>query len=150
MPKIEEEIKQNEFTSEIVKSNINILYTANWIYNKISSKLKPFNVTHEQFNVLRILRGSHPSGMSQKEVLARMIAPNSNITLIVSRLKSKNLLIVNKSEEDSRQYVINIAESGLHILSEIDKLLKEEKVDFNKLSVSEAFHLNALLDKLRG
>ena len=82
MASLEQDIKQKNFANEQVKANLNVLYTANWIYNKISSFLKPHNLTHEQFNVLRILRGSHPKSMCQKDILSRMIAPNSTLTVL--------------------------------------------------------------------
>lgn len=84
MKSIEQEIKQKNFDNELVKANVNILFTANWLLNKFSSVLKPINFTHEQFNVLRKLKGSYPNIICQKEILERMIAPNSNITLIVN------------------------------------------------------------------
>jgi len=140
---------QSSFMSERVKANLNVLYTANWIYNKMSANLKPYGLTHEQFNVLRILRGKHPEFMSQKDILKRMIAPNSNLTLIVKKLVDKELINVNQSALDGRQYEINITERGLLKLKELDEFIKSQKESFSSLSESEAFHLNALLDKIR-
>lgn len=141
---------QSDFINERVKANLNVLYTANWIYNRMSANLKPFGLTHEQFNVLRILRGKHPDHMNQKDVLARMIAPNSNLTLIIKKLVGKKLIKVNQSAEDKRAYEINLTEEGLLKLEELDGFIKLNKEDFSSLSESEAFHLNALLDKIRG
>jgi len=149
MASLENDIKQKNFANEQVKANLNVLYTANWIYNKISSFLKPNNLTHEQFNVLRILRGSQPKNMCQKDILSRMIAPNSNVTLIITKLKTKKYIKVIQSEKDKREYVINITKEGLSVLNEMDKIFEQQKRNFNNLSDSEAFHLNALLDKIR-
>ena len=149
MASLEEEIKQSNFVNENLKANLNVLFTANFLYNKITTALKPHNITHEQFNVLRILRGSHPRSMCQKDILSRMIAPNSNLTLIIKKLVNKNWVVVEKAEWDKREYVINITESGLEHLAQIDGTLKSKAETPNKLSASEAFHLNALLDKLR-
>jgi len=149
MASLEQDIKQKNFANEQVKANLNVLFTANWIYNKISSFLKPYNLTNEQFNVLRILRGSHPKSMCQKDILNRMIAPNSNVTLIMKKLKTKKYIKVVQSEKDKREYVINITKEGLTILKEMDKILEQQKTNFNNLSDSESFHLNALLDKIR-
>ncbi len=149
MTSLEQDIKQKRFANEQVRANLNILYTANWIDNKISSFLKPLKLTHEQFNVLRILRGSHPKSMCQKDILSRMIAPNSNLTLIIRKLKTKNYIKVIQSKEDKREYVINITKEGLAILKVMDKILKQQKEDFNNLSDTEAAHLNALLNKIR-
>lgn len=149
MASLEQEIKQSKFQNEQIKANLNVLFTANWLYNKISANLKPYNLTHEQFNVLRILKGSHPKKMCQKDILSRMLAPNSNVTLIVKKLVEKQLITVQQSAIDKREYEINITESGLDLLEEIGKALKSKSNSLGKLSESEAFHINALLDKLR-
>jgi DNA-binding MarR family transcriptional regulator len=149
MATLEQEIKQSEFANEHIKANLNVLFTANWLYNKINTALKPFNLTHEQYNVLRILRGSHPNSMCQKEILSRMIAPNSNMTLIVKKLVDKALIKLVQSNIDKREYEININENGICLLIEVDKVLKADKQKLSRLNTSEAFHLNALLDKLR-
>lgn len=149
MATIEEEIKQKKFQDELLKANVNLLYTANWLYNRISAHLKQYGLTHEQFNVLRILRGSHPRALCQKDVLSRMIAPNSNLTLIVRKLSAKKLLRVTRSAKDKREYQINITAAGLKLVEKIDRERKDQQLPMNQLSVSEAFHLNALLDKMR-
>lgn len=150
MASLEQEIKQARFDNELVKANINILFTSNWLYNKISNVLKPYNVTHEQFNVLRILKGSDPKSMCQKDILSRMIAPNSNVTLIIKKLVDKKFIQVLQSDQDRREYQINISTSGISLLEDIEKEFKDNNRLFNNLSISEAFHLNGLLDKLRG
>jgi len=149
MASFEEEIKQPNFTNEKLKATLNVLFTANFLYNKITANLKPFNLTHEQFNVLRILRGSNPNSMCQKDILSRMIAPNSNLTLIIKKLVEKSWVMVEKSTSDKREYVINITESGLKHLALIDENFKGKEDSFSQLSISESFHLNALLNKLR-
>ncbi len=149
MANLEEEIKQEFFASQHIKANINVLFTANWIYNRISAHLKPYNLTHEQFNVLRILRGSHPKSMCQKDVLHRMVAPNSNVTLIVKKLKDKGWIQVEQSERDKREYVINISDSGLDLLKIIDVEMESYKENYMRLTEDEAQQLNLLLDKMR-
>jgi hypothetical protein len=150
MASIEQEIKQKKFSNELVKANVNLLFTANWLNNRITSLLKPHNVTHEQFNVLRILKGSHPSKMCQKDILSRMIAPNSNMTLLIKKLKDKNFVEVLQSDRDKREYEIAISETGLILLSKIEAIMQTKVTDFNLLDEAEAVVLNSLLDKLRG
>jgi DNA-binding MarR family transcriptional regulator len=149
MASLETALKQKKFTDEKVKANINVLYTANWLYNRISAMLKPFAITHEQFNVLRILRGSHPTPMCQKDILARMIAPQSNLTLILKKLTAKQLVSISRSERDNREYVIEITKAGLELLQQIDNQFKTKGERFNQLTKAEAMQLNELLDKLR-
>jgi DNA-binding MarR family transcriptional regulator len=78
-----------------------------------------------------------------------MIAPNSNITLIIKKLKEKQFVVVQQSVTDKREYEINITSTGLHVLDQVAEELNAQSNFIGKLSTSEAFHLNALLDKLR-
>jgi DNA-binding MarR family transcriptional regulator len=149
MASLEKEIQQSSFANEHIKANLNVLFTANWLYNKISAILKPYNLTHEQFNVLRILRGSHPRSMCQKDILRRMISPSSNVTLIVKKLVDKEMITVLQSDADRREYVINIKKKGLDLLKELDRHLENQKEHISTLSDSEAKQLNKLLDKMR-
>ena len=80
MATIEHEIKQTKHLDDHSKAYLNIMFTANWLHKKISANLKPFNITPEQFNVLRILKGSNPREMCQKDILSRMVAASSNLT----------------------------------------------------------------------
>ena len=149
MASIEEEIQQKKFTNEFLKANINILFTANWLNNKLAVYFKAFNLSNEQFNVLRILRGKHPAQMCQKDILARMIARQSNLTMILKKLVQKGLVNIARSETDGRAYLISITEAGLGTLEKLDIAMEPLQNSFNPLTISEAFHLNALLDKLR-
>ena len=150
MGKLEQDLQQKKFNNEVVKANINILFTANLIYNQISSYLKPYDLTHEQFNVLRILRGKHPECMCQKDVLSRMVAPKSNLTLILKKLVAKNLVSVAQSSKDKREYEISITELGLDKLGILDIEMIKFDHSITNLTESEAIQLNELLDKIRG
>ena len=150
MGKLEQDLQQKKFNNEVIKANINILFTANFIYNQISSYLKPYNLTHEQFNVLRILRGKHPECMCQKDVLSRMVAPKSNVTLIIKKLVGKGLISVNQSPKDKREYEISITSLGLDKLKILDTELIKQDHNVANLSEEEAVQLNELLDKIRG
>jgi DNA-binding MarR family transcriptional regulator len=150
MATIEDHLKQKTFQSEQLKAKMNLLFTANWLYHQISVQLKPFNLTHEQFNVLRILKGSHPHQMRQKDILERMIAPQSNLTPLVKKLFEKEWITHERQADDKRECRIGISAKGLALLDEVACAFKEGDLPSSNLSVSEAFHLNALLDKLRG
>ncbi len=149
MKTIEDELKHPKFSHETVRANINILYTANWLYNKGNQNLKPFRLTMEQFNVLKILSYDHPKSLRQKDILERMISPSSNLTLIVKKLIKKELIDLNKSDIDKRQYDINLSDKGMDLVKKINQAISENQSDHSSLSESEAFHLNALLDKIR-
>ncbi len=149
MASIEDEIKQKNFHSEQIKMNVNILFTANWLTNQVNMLLRPYNLKNEQFNVLRILRGKHPETMCQKDILERMISPQSNVTLIIKRLKDKKLIKVSRSEIDKRLYTIGITKEGLNILAKLDDKFKNIGPELSKLSDEDARTVNRLLDKLR-
>lgn len=149
MASIEEELITRIFFSEQIKSNLNIMFTANWLHNQVTNLLKPYHLTPEQLNVLKILMGSHPRTMCQKEILARMIARQSNVTLIIKRLKDKGMIKVERSATDRREYIISITDAAMKVLDQVDALFEVEMPKINQLNTSEAYHLNALLDKLR-
>ena len=146
---LEEEIKSSKFESEMHKAHINILFSAAWIRSKISQFLKQHSLTHEQFNVLRILRGQSPQSICMMDVASRMLDRNSNVTRIADKLLQKNWAVRQKSETDKREVRISITDEGLALLKKIDLLLQTEKVHQSNLTNTEAQLLNALLDKMR-
>ena len=127
MSNLETHIKQEKFQSERVKANINILFTAHKLKTRMNAFLKNFDLTEEQFNILRILRGKHPETMCQKDILERMIAPQSNMTLLIKKLRVKSFIQVERSACDGRAYVISITPAGLEVLTRIDNRFPEEK-----------------------
>jgi DNA-binding MarR family transcriptional regulator len=147
--RLEDELKTKCFQSEELKATLNVLFTASWLHSKISCNLKNFGLSHEQFNVLRILKGQHPNPVAQKDILHRMIDRNSNLTRILTKLKGKGLVLVNKSEADRREYEIQLTPAALELIDSIAASHEMSPSKVINLTVSEAFHLNALLDKLR-
>ncbi|MBP9187417.1 MAG: MarR family transcriptional regulator [Bacteroidia bacterium] len=147
---IEAEIKQNTFSTEQEKAAINILYTASWIESKNLKRLKPFGITTQQFNVLRILRGSHPKKLMLSDIASRMIDKNSNATRLVEKLRSAQLVTREQCKDNRRQVDINITNKGLDLLAAIDEGTDTWLNNFKNLSTNEFKSLNALLDKLRG
>lgn len=146
---IEQELKQEHFRHEQMKAQLNILFTASWLSSQFAAILKPYNISQEQFNVLRILRGQQGKTICQKEILVRMIDKSSNLTLIIRKLTDKKLIEVLRSETDKREYQIRILPTGLALLLKLDTIIDFPENKFLNLNTSEAFHLNALLDKLR-
>lgn len=148
--RIEDELRQSVFESEQHKAHLNVLFTARFLYNKVSARLRKYGIYHEQYNVLRILRGQYPESVCQRDILMRMIDRSSNLTRIIARLKEKKYVAVGKSAQDRREYEIRITKEGLALLQQID----EENHDpatppLNVLSDKEAALLNELLDKMR-
>lgn len=147
---LEQDIKQEKFHNEFEKVVVNILFTASWLYNRNASRLKPFDITPEQYNVLRILRGSHPKPLMLSEVTCRMIDKNSNATRLVEKLRQKGFLNREICENNRRQVDISITEKGLEVLKKIDFEAEAWIETLKIISKNEAEELNRVLDKLRG
>lgn len=150
MPTIEEEIRQSKFESEHQKAAINILFTSGWLGNINNSRLKAHGITAEQYNVLRILRGSHPKKLMLADITGRMLNKSSNATRLVEKLRQKGCVRRDICEENRRQVDISITPKGLDLLSKIDKESESWTAKLKNVSKQEAQELNRLLDKLRG
>jgi DNA-binding MarR family transcriptional regulator len=146
---IEEAIHQKKFDNEYEKLVINILFTASWLEGKNIQRFKPFGISPQQFNVLRILRGSYPNPVRLSDITERMIDKNSNATRLVEKLRQKGLLKRDICPTNRRQVDILILNKGLEILKEIDVEMKIGLKEFNTITKSDAKEMNALLDKLR-
>ena len=147
---LEADIKQEKFQNEYEKATVNILFTGSWLYNINAVRLKKHVITPEQYNVLRILRGSHPKSMMLAEVTARMIDKSSNCTRLVEKLRQKGLLKRDICENNRRQVDIMITEKGLMVLKKIDAEAEAWQESLKKITRTEAQELNKILDKLRG
>jgi DNA-binding MarR family transcriptional regulator len=147
---LEEAIRQQKFQSEYQKAAVNILFTGSWLYNGHAAFLKKFDITPEQFNVLRILRGSHPRPMMLADITCRMIDKSSNATRLVEKLRVKGLVKREICKSNRRQVDISITHKGLNLLTKIDRESDAWQVTLRNLSKAEAQQLNFLLDKLRG
>ncbi|WP_338765269.1 MarR family transcriptional regulator [Bernardetia sp. ABR2-2B] len=147
--KIEEALKTSKFKSDQHRAMLNIMFTASWLRGKVVSKLKCYGISQEQYNVLRILRGSHPQPLCVKDITDRMIDKNSNTTRIMDKLITKKYINKWRSQEDRREVNISISEIGLELLKEIDKEESIDRPNYLNLSDAEAGLLSALLDKLR-
>jgi len=133
----------------VQKAGLNILYTAWWLKTVTSKELKEFGLTHEQYNVLRILKGSHPEQLCVKNIACRMIEKNSNVPRIIDRLELKKLVKRANSIEDKRETVISLTQSGIAILEATTARLNGKFDEIMVLSDEEGKTLNQLLEKVR-
>jgi|SRR5579883_2415871 len=147
--KIEDEIKQPKFRSEYHKLAVNLSFTANWISRTFAQSLKPYKLTPQQFNVLRILRGQSPKPASINLITERMIDKMSNASRLVDKLLAKGLVERQVCPNDRRQVDVVITEKGSQLLSELDVILDKYNDTLTTLSAKEAQELNDLLDKMR-
>ena len=148
--RIEDEIKQKKFRSENQKLIVNLLLTGSWISFKSYEMLKPFQLTTQQYNVLRILRGQYPEPATINLLIDRMMDKMSNASRIVDRLEKKKLVERKLKAEDRRCVDVMITEKGIKLLEKIGEREKEYENNLFNLTAKEAKVLNGLLDKLRG
>jgi DNA-binding MarR family transcriptional regulator len=146
---LEDDIQQQKFGSEHQKAAINVLFTASWLHSGNAARLKKHGITPEQYNVLRILRGSHPKKMMLAEITRRMIDKSSNATRLVEKLRQKNLVEREQCEDNRRQVDINITGKGLELMKSIDSEENHWIETLKGISKTEAAELNRILDKLR-
>ncbi len=136
----------SRFPNEKVKAMLNILYTANWINSKQNAFFKPFGISPQQFNILRILRGAGEP-LKVQTIKERMIERSPNATRLMDKMCDKQLINRMACSNDRRVVHIEITTKGLELLEEISKNHKENIL--SKLTNSEATQLSDLLDKIR-
>lgn len=148
--KLEDEIGQKKFKSDNHKLLVNMIYTTNWMNAKYTGYFENHEITIQQYNVLRILRGQFPKPCNVKLIKERMLDRMSDASRIVDKLFRKNLVERKQCPDDRRNVDIIITEKGLQILNELDYVDDSCKDIFNSLTKQEIKTLNNLLDKLRG
>ncbi|MCA0932114.1 MarR family transcriptional regulator [Lutimonas saemankumensis] len=137
----------SSFSSDRLKALLNIKYTSNWLDQIGTEILKPFNISEQQYNILRILRGSQKE-ISVNQVKQRMIQKSPNSTRLMDKLCEKKLIVRTRCENDRRVVYVKISDKGLKLLDTID--MSEFDKYISRLSETEAAKLNELLDKIRG
>jgi DNA-binding MarR family transcriptional regulator len=146
---LEDAIKSSTFRTQKQKCGLNILYTAWWLKTIISKELKEHELTHEQYNVLRILNGKHPEKMCVRDIASRMIEKSSNVPRIVDRLEAKKLVQRTSSEVDKRETVMTLTPHGLSVLDDATKAVNTLFGKLIDLKEEDAETLNELLEKYR-
>lgn len=148
--KLEEEIKQKKFRNEFHKLAVNIIYTHSWLMNYNKKIFDKYDITGNQFNILRILRGQYPKPASINLLKERMLDKMSDASRLVDRLLKKGLVERKISSDDRRKVDVIITKKGLKLLSQIDELNPKFDRVFKNINKQEAQILNDLLDKMRG
>ncbi len=146
---IENDINQQKFRNDYQRAYINLFYTYGWLMEKIKQILASSDITPQQYNILRILRGSHPKPLSTLQIRERLLDKMSDTSRIVDRLLIKKLVIKKSSNIDKRLVDITITENGLALLLILDERNKEMDSIVSNLSKEEAIVLSKLLDKIR-
>ncbi|MFC5284846.1 MarR family winged helix-turn-helix transcriptional regulator [Pedobacter alpinus] len=147
---IEKEIHNQKFSNNFQKASVNIIYTYNWLNGFIKKELDKSNITNQQFNILRILRGQHPKPTTINTIRERMLDKMSDASRIVDRLVQKDLVKRSICEKDRRAVDIVINENGLKLLENIKLEEAMTKSFQSNITEEEAQTLSNLLDKFRG
>jgi DNA-binding MarR family transcriptional regulator len=148
--KIEEEINQKQFRDVYEKVMVNVLFTGSWLQNYNNQFLKDYDLTVQQYNVLRILRGQSPEKIMLNEIQSRMLDRMSNASRLVDKLKNKQLVERKACKHDRRKVDIWITPLGLEVLEKIDAKMADFYEIFYQLTEEESETISHLLDKLRG
>jgi len=147
---IETDIKQKKFRSPYQRLALNLVYTTNWLEYKQLEIFKEYDITSQQYNVLRILRGQKSVPIKVSEITERMLDKNSNTSRLVDKLLAKNLAERKSCPNDRRAVDVVITKQGLDLLVKLDPFVEEWENRFNIISPEDAERISALLDKLRG
>jgi DNA-binding MarR family transcriptional regulator len=145
---IEKDISQSSFRNEYQKSIINLIYTYHWLNEKMKSFFEKEDITGQQFNILRILRGAGQP-LSTSQIRQRMLDKMSDTSRIVDRLILKGFAKKVTCKTDKRLVDVSITDKGKKLLAKLDEHENAMDTVFSNLNDSEAKTLNKLLDKIR-
>jgi MarR family 2-MHQ and catechol resistance regulon transcriptional repressor len=146
---IEKDIQQTKFRNVHQKAAINLIYTLGWIRDKTKDIFDAEGITPQQFNILRILRGSFPNPLSTLQIRERMLEKMSDTSRIVDRLITKGFVKKVVCKKDRRLVDVIITDKGKKLLERLDE--KQHQIDgvMGNLSENDAVILSDLLDKIR-
>ena len=147
---LEDEIQQKNFKSPEQKLAVNLLFTTNWLSNHYEKFFKKSDLTVQQYNVLRILRGQFPKPCNLKCIKERMLDKMSDCSRILDKLVAKGYASRTECPDDRRSVNVVISDKGLNLLKELDFIDEATKDIFKNLPTAQIEILNNLLDKLRG
>lgn len=146
--KIEDEIK-GRFRNDYHKGMINLVFTTNQLNHQFQQFLKVHDLSIQQYNILRVLRGFGEQPRSINFIKERMLDRNSDVSRLVDRLFQRGLIRRTECNKDRRQKDVEITQAGLEILGQMDKCEKKVDTLLSNLSLDEVQQLNVLLDKIR-
>lgn len=147
---IDHDIHQSKFRNEYQRAGVNLLYTYGWVMERTKELFASEDITPQQFNILRILRGSHPQPLSTLQIRERMLDKMSDTSRIVDRLIAKGLLKKGTCKTDRRLVDVMITDKGKKLLERLDERQDELDKVVGNLTEEEAATLSELLDKIRG
>ncbi|MFW5972748.1 MAG: MarR family winged helix-turn-helix transcriptional regulator [Bacteroidota bacterium] len=148
--KLQEYIKQERFASTGHEAMLNIIVTASWVLSELNAVMAPHEITPAQYNVLRILRGSHPETLTCTEIGNRLLDRTPDVTRLLNRLENSDLVFRSRAEHDRRIVNVGISEQGLELLKRIDPAVQaQQEALMRSLLPDEHRQLSDLLEKVR-
>ena len=147
--KLHHSIKQTEFENPQTQAWVNLMFTYHHIMDRIRQVFKQFDITQQQYNVLRILRGKKNQAATCGEVKQVMLDKNPDLSRLSDRLLAKGLINREVNASNRREVELTITEKGLALIASIEAPLKEALRLENALTDEEAAQLSQLLDKMR-
>ncbi len=148
--KLSEEIQQATFRSVHTEAVLNIHFTSNWLFRIVQAELTAFGISHEQYNILRILRGNREGTYCLGDVQKRMLNRTANTTRLVEKLRKRGLLSRRPNPNNRRMVGVRITQAGLDLLEEMDGPIQEiDRRMQVALSSEEAARLTEILERLR-
>lgn len=149
--RLSERLHQRRFASNAQEAVLNVITTNAWLQGEIAKALAPHGITTAQYNVLRILRGSHPDPLPCASVGERLLERTPDVTRLLDRIQKAGLLVRARAEHDRRVVEVHITEAGLAKLAALDPVMHafNERLH-ERLNEAEARVLSDLLDKMRG
>lgn len=149
MASIDQEVK-TKFMNDKHRFVTNLIFTAGWIYNMSAELLKPYGLSNQQFNILRILRGAK-DWVAMSKVKELMIEKSPNATRLANKMLDKGLIDRQRSEADRRVVYVRITPKGLDLLKEIDNHDGGDvSVAMDRVTDEEARIVSEILDRMRG
>ena len=145
---IEEQIKQTKFASPHEKLAFNLIYSCRWLEAFLKESFSRYDITMQQYNILRILRGSKPVPLSTQQIRERLIDKMSDTSRIVDRMVLKKLVTKQTSRVDNRLVEVRITSKGLILLEKLDDIDRRIAAHLSNLSEAEALLASNLLDKM--
>ena len=148
--KLSEEIQQADFGSVHTEAVLNIHFTSNWLFRIVQAELNEFEISHEQYNILRILRGNREGTYCLRDVQERMLNRTANTTRLVEKLRKRDLLSRRPNPTNRRMVSVRITQAGLDLLEEMDGPMQElDQRTQAALSSEDAARLTEILERLR-
>jgi DNA-binding MarR family transcriptional regulator len=145
---IEKDIPKNYFRNDRHKALVNVLFTSNWIVERLKHFLDADDITPQQYNILRILKNSE-TPLSTLKIREQMMDKMSDTSRIVERLLKKKLVNKQICSFDKRLVDVTLSETGVQLLQRLDKKTDELDSIISNLTDPETNTLNGLLDKMR-